>query len=193
MKTKFKSIENRIEKTVKNWWIPLVIGILLLITSIWTFASPSESYLALTIVFSITFLVAGVMEIYFAIANRHEISGWGWNLTFGILTLIVGFMLIRNPVISTITLPLYVGFVLLFRSISSIGWAIDIKDYGFSSWKSVLFIGILGIILSIIILWDPFFGGLTVVFWTGLAFMTGSFFSFYIANTLRKLNKELKN
>lgn len=183
-----KNFEN-IAKSIKNWWVPLVIGILLVGTGIYTFLSPLKSYLALAIIFSITFLTSGLLEVAFSIANRETIKGWGWSLTFGILTTIVGGVLLFNPELSMVTLPLYVGFVILFRSIASIGWAIDIKEFGISSWKSILFLGILGVILAMIVIWNPLAGGLTVVFWTGLAFITAGVFSIYLAFKLRKIHR----
>ncbi|MFV0566401.1 MAG: HdeD family acid-resistance protein [Flavobacteriaceae bacterium] len=187
------NIIKTIGRSIKNWWVPLLIGIVLIITSIWTFMSPLESYFALAIVFSISFLVSGIMEIYFSIANRDAIPNWGWNLAFGILTTIVGVMLIANPAVTMVTLPLYIGFVVLFRSISAIGWALDVKDYGVSSWKGLLFTAILGIILSIMILWQPAVGGFTLVFWTGMAFLMGGIYSIYLAVQLRKLHKKVKD
>ncbi len=187
------NIIKTIGKRVKNWWVPLVIGIVLLLTAFWTFMSPLESYLALAIVFSISFLVSGFMEIYFSIANKDVIPNWGWSLAFGILTTIVGMMLVANPALTMATLPLYIGFVILFRSISAIGWAMDAKDYGLSNWKALLFTAILGIILSLMILWRPAIGGFTIVFWTGMAFLMAGFYSIYLAIHLRKLHKKVKD
>ncbi len=187
------NIIKTIGKSIKNWWVPLLIGIVLIITAFWTFMSPLESYLALAIVFSISFLVSGIMEIYFSIVNRDAIPNWGWSLAFGILTTIVGVMLVANPALTMVTLPLYIGFVILFRSISAIGWAMDAKDYGVSSWKGLLFTAILGIILSLMILWRPAIGGFTIVFWTGMAFLMGGIYSVYLAVHLRKLHKKVKN
>lgn len=185
METQFQNIDSQIKKSLKNWWVPMLIGVLLVGTAIWTFVSPIESYLALSILFSVSFLMSGLLEIYFSVSNRKVISNWGWNLAFGIITAIVGVMMLINPQISMITLPLYVGFVVLFRSIIAIGWATDLNQ------ANLMAIGILGVIFSFILLWNPVFGGMTIVFWTGFAFLMSGIFSLYLSFKLRKAFKEM--
>ncbi len=188
METNFS---NQIKKTGKNWWIPLLVGILLIITGIWTFTSPVSSYLALAIVFSIAFLTSGILEIYYSITNKDQISNWGWNLAFGILTAIIGILLLVNPQVSMVTLPFYVGFVIMFRSIMAIGWATDMKAYAGVSSGNIMIMGILGLIFSFILLWNPMFAGLTIVIWTGLGFLFIGGSSIYLAFKLKKFHKEV--
>lgn len=186
METQFQDIDTQIKKNLKHWWAPLLIGILLIITAIWTFASPLASYLALSVLFSVSFLVSGILEIYFSISNKETISNWGWNLAFGIITAIVGIMMLINPEISMITLPLYVGFVILFRSITAIGWGTDLNQ------GSLTVLGVLGILFAFVLIWNPISGGMTLVFWTGFAFLMSGIFSCYLAIQLRKAHKEIE-
>ena len=179
-----------VKKAVKHWYLHLIIGIVLILTGIWTFSRPLQSYFALTIIFSISFLVSGVMEIIFASSNRKIIENWGWTLALGILTTIVGVLLIINPAISALTLPLYIGFMLLFHSIWAIGSAIDFKSYGMTGWGTMLFIGILGAIFSFFVIWKPLFGGMTIVIWTGLALVSSGAFNLYLATKMRKIHKK---
>lgn len=188
METQFTT---NIKKTIKNWWAPIVIGILLTLTAIWTFTSPQESYLALSIIFSLSFLTAGIVDIIFSISNRENIKNWGWNLAFGIITAIMGVLMLINPAISMVTLPLYVGFVILFRSIMAIGWATDLKAQGFLDWGNLMVMGILGTIFAFILLWNPILGGMTIVFWTGVAFLFAGIFNIYLGFRLRKVHKNI--
>lgn len=187
------SFIKRVSNTVKNWWIPLLIGLLFIFTGIWTFTSPVESYLALAIIFSVSFLVSGIMETYFAISNRKELDNWGWTLAFGILTLIIGLMMIANPELSITTLPFYVGFVLLFRSFGAIGMATDLKQYGVMDWGTLMVLGVLGVIFSLMLLWNPLFASVSIVVWTGLSFIIAGGFSIYISLKLRRLHKSWDN
>lgn len=106
-----------------NWCIIYFLGI-------YTLTSPQESYLALSVLFSLTFIASGVSEIYFAISNREALDNWGWILFFGIISFIIGILMIANPALSMITMPFYVGFLVLFRSIAGISFALDLKSYG---------------------------------------------------------------
>ena len=93
-----------------------------------------------------------------------------------------------NPEVSKITLPFYVGFVLLFRSVFAIGASIDLKNYYVMDWGYLMAIGILGVIFSFILLWNPLFAGMTLVFWTALLFIVSGAYSIYFSFKLKKLH-----
>jgi len=181
----FKSIKN----AVNHWYIPLIIGFIFIGIGIWTFASPAKSYLTLSILFSISFLVSGIIEIFFALSNRKTLDNWGWTLVLGIMTTLIGFTLISKPEISMLSLPLYVGFLVMFRSFGAVGLAMDLKNYGVLEWGNLMIVGILGVLFSFILIWNPLFAGMTIVFWTGSVLLLVGTFQVYIAIKLRKLHK----
>ena len=76
------------------------------------------------------FLFRDFAEIIFSISNKDEIDSWGWSLTFGIITFVLGNMLILNPAISLTTLLFYVGLLVMFSSISSISFLPDLNNFG---------------------------------------------------------------
>lgn len=178
-----------VRKSVNQWYIPLIIGLIFIAVGIWTLALPVESYLTLTIVFSISFIISGVAEISFSISNRNEIDNWEWTLMFGLVTLFMGIFLLIHPIISFTTLPLFVGFLMLFRSIGGVSFAIDLDNYGIEDWGYLLGVGILGIICSFVLIWNPVLAGATVVIWTGIALITGGAYNVYLSLRLRKLKK----
>ncbi len=148
--------------------------------------------MTLSILFSLSFLFSGLSEIIFSISNRNEIDNWGWTLTFGIVTTLFGIFLLINPQISFATLPFYIGVVVLFRSITGIGFALDLKKYGVLEWGNLMIFAVLGLLLSFILIWNPVFAGLTVVVWTGLALISGGIYSIYLSLKLKKLNTKSK-
>jgi len=180
-------------KTVKNsirhWYLLLIAGLLYIAVGIWVFRTPLSSYLGLALLFSISFLASGISEIIFSISNRKELDSWGWKLALGMLTTIMGWILLVSPLLTMATLALYVGFVVLFRSIMAISFAIELSNYGVKQWGWLLLIGILGLIFSYILICNPVFAGFTLVYWTGLALIILGIFSIYISTQLNKLNK----
>ncbi len=145
------------------------------------------------IVFSISFLVSGIMEIFFAISNKEVLENWGWTLALGVFTSLIGVMLIANPAISAVTLPLYVGFMLMLHSFWAIGSAFDLKDYGVKGWGISLFIGILGVLFAALLIVRPAIGGLTLVIWTGMALIASGTFNLFLSNKMRKIHKNWDN
>ncbi|MCB0468756.1 MAG: DUF308 domain-containing protein [Aequorivita sp.] len=181
-----------LKQTIKHWYIPLLVGIFFVVVSIVVFSSPAGSLVALSLLFALSFLFSGLSESLFALANKDHLDNWGWSLALGIITLIVGFLLLLNPALSLTVLAFYIGFVILFRSISTIGFAIDVKKYGSKNWGGLLVLGIIGTIVSFILIWNPLFAGLSVVILVALSFLFAVLFSILLAFQLRKLHKSSK-
>ena len=89
----FKSIR----RSVKHWYIHLILGILFILCGIGVIISPQVSYLTLSILFSLSFLVSGITESFFALQNTKNLNGWGWYLVSGLISLIMGIFLLMYP------------------------------------------------------------------------------------------------
>lgn len=181
------SILKTINSAIKHWFIPLIVGILFLILSFYVWVQPIGSYIALAVIFSISFLLSGIAEIIFSLSNKSEMDNWAWTLAFGIINVLIGILLMANPALSMVTLALYVGFIIVFRSISGISASIELKNYGVGNWGWMMFWSILGLIFGFILLWNPLFAGLTLVAWTALGFLAMGIFSISFALKLKSL------
>lgn len=177
------------QQPVKHWYLPLILGIVYIAVGIWVIFTPVASYVALAIFFALAFLISGILGIIYAISNRQTISGWGWSLAAGIVELLIGILLIARIDLTIVTLALFVGFALLFRSIMAIFWSFEVKKMEVSGWGGLLALGILGVILAFILLWNPILAGLTVVVYTSAAFITLGGFQIYFSFKLKKLNR----
>lgn len=186
------SLLKSIRKSIKYWYVPLLVGIFFVVVSVVVFFSPKSSLLALSLLFSLSFLFGGLSEVIFSMVNKDQLDNWGWSLAFGIITFIVGVLFLINPSISLTVLAFYIGFVILFRSISTIGFAIDVKKYGSKSWSTLLVLGIIGAIVSFILIWKPVFAGLGVVVLIALSFLFAGLFNIVFSLQLRKLRKKSK-
>lgn len=189
------SIE-QIKSAVKYWWVPLLVGILFIVSGIYTLMTPTETFLVLTVFFSVSFLVSGIFEVFFALSARDSLEGWGWLLVYGLINLVVGMILINNPEISVATLPIFIGLLVMFRAITAIGSSMDLKRNGVSDWSYLLILGILGIIFSFILIRNPGFAGLSLGVWVAIALITigiaAAFFSFRLKDlhtTAKKISK----
>ncbi|NIJ52586.1 HdeD family acid-resistance protein [Dyadobacter arcticus] len=153
---------------IKPGWISFLLGFLFILIGIWVFITPNESYLALSTIFSVTFLINGFFEIFSA-ASSQKSSSRGWVLAGGIFDILLSIMLIYNPLITAQILPFYVGFALTFRSMMAIG--VSFQFIGIKGWGWLLALAIGSLIFSFMLLRNPVFAGMTIVSFTGLAFM----------------------
>lgn len=183
-----------IKEAVKNWWVSLLVGILAIVVGIWTFFTPGQSLAALTVLFEVALIVAGILEIIFAVSNRKVLYGWGWSLTAGILELLLGVMLIAMPMPSVAVILIYVvGFWILFRSIWSIGASFDLHQVGIRGWGWLLVMGILMALFSFLFLLSPAFGGIFIVVFVGIALLVYGIFRIVLAFDLKALYKDIKD
>ncbi len=183
------NIIETVSNTIKNWWIPALVGAIFVLVGVTTFAQPNDSFQGLSLVFSISFIVVGVLEIFFAFSNRESMEGWGWMLALGILTLLVGIMLTRNQEVSQTVLPIYVSFLILFRSIIGISTALDLKSVGEIEWGTVMLVSVLAMILSFIMLFNPELAAVSIVFWTGAIFLLIGIVSIVLGLRLRRIKR----
>lgn len=183
----YNSIEQKIDKTLTFWYLPLINGIVFILLSLLTFKAPSDTYRLLSILFSLSFILSGISDMIISFYNRHHVRNWGWSFVFAIVSMAFGVFLLKNPEVSEATLPFYVGVTLLIKSFMAIAFAIDLSDIPFSSWGYLMVLGIMGSILSFILLSNPYLGGLTVLFWAGFTMLTVGILSIYLSISLYKL------
>lgn len=173
--------------SVKYWYLPLILGILLIVSGIYVFTVPLETYVTLSVLFSISFVVSGLFDIIFSLNNRKAISGWGWYLVSGLLSFLMGIYLIIYPGISITILPFVAGFALMFRSFQLLGFSFDLRDLGVLRWGNLAIWSVLGIILSFMLIANPFFSGISLVVLTAMAFIFAGISSIVLAFDLKKI------
>ncbi len=181
------SLLHQISNSVKHWYLPLIIGVLFILFGIYIFTVPLETYLTLSIFFSASYIVSGLMDIFFSIGNNKTLKGWGWYLVGGIFTLAIGIYLAIYPSISMAVLPFFVGFTMLFRSFQLLGFSFDMKDLKILNWGNAAITSVLGIILSLLLLANPIFTGISLVTITALSFIFVGIASVVLAFNLKKL------
>ena len=177
-------------KIVKNWWLLLLTGILLIIGSVWVFFTPLESYVNLAWIFSILVLANGISYVIFSISNHKELEGWGWYLAGGLFEIIIGIVLIYYPEISIIILPLVVGFWFMFRGAQIVAASLELKKYGFLDWGWIMLFGVALTIMAFFMILDPLFGFFNVVYLTSLALLTFGVANIWISLKLKKIKSK---
>lgn len=170
-----------------RWWLFLLTGLLLMAIGIWSFVSPMQAYLSLSILFAMGILLTGIMETVFALSARKSIAGWTWTLCSGILDIVIGAYLAIYPGITVEILPFILGFWLLFRGVSTVGFALDMKSYHESNRGLLLVFGLVIIFLGCTVLVVPAFGVVDIMLWTGLSFVAAGIFRIMLAYRLKVL------
>lgn len=182
----------KIKKVLNYWYIPFILGVLYIIFGLWVFLTPLQSFLAMAVLFSVTFVITGVLETLYAISNRRHLENWGWSLVGGLLSLFVGFLLISKPGLSALMISFYIGFWILVRSIMTISTAIELKEVGEKKWGWTLALAIGGVLFSLLLLWNPVITGITVAYWAGFGLVTLGILHILLGMGVRRIKNRTK-
>lgn len=189
-------MENALQATrsaVKNWWIPMLLGIGLILLGFWVFRNPGGTLLGLATFFTIMLFFSSVASIVFAVTNRETLQGWGWTLAGGILELMIAVVLLRNPALAGLALNFLLGFWVMFRGVTLVSLSFEMRDYQIPNWGWVLVGGILASILAFCILIDPLTGAVAIAVWTGLALIMAGLVNIFVSLMLRKVKLKVKD
>lgn len=187
------TLMNNVEKfrnLIKNWWVPLLLGVVFLIFGFIVFLKPGESYLALSFAFGIMIVASGVMETALGFSSPPQ-TGRGWHIAGGIIEILIGIVLLSSPVLLTSFLPFFLGFWLMLRGFGMIGVSSDMMDEKIKGAGWVLFFAILLVISAFLIIINPIIGMGAAVIWVGISLLVGGISLIISAFHLRSLKKFL--
>ena len=181
-------------KTVKNWWMLLIAGLLLIIGGIVVFVNPVESYITLSMMFGIMMLITGLAELIIAITSHNFFAIRSYTIVGGIIDMIIGILLCCNIGVTAIILPIILGVYLLYHSFMIIGFGSDLEAFNVKGYGWPLAGGVILLILSILILINPFsFGTSAVVILTGIALIIMGGIFIVKSLRMRKLHSFFKS
>jgi uncharacterized membrane protein HdeD (DUF308 family) len=113
-----------------SWrWAHILLGVFFAVGAIWSFARPINAFWSLASVLGLLLIFKGTLDIISAVETKDVNSAWWLGLVAGILELLLGFWASqqRFPARGALLL-LWVGFFALFRGISEIVVAFELRS-----------------------------------------------------------------
>lgn len=130
----------------------LIQGILLVIAGILALAYPLITNVALAIVLGWMLLLSGIVQAVTLIGGGKTPDFW-LQLISAALSVIVGFLFLRNPAVAVGTLVMLMSVFFLIEGISKTVFSLTIRP--FPNWGWVLASGVLGILIAFWLLANP--------------------------------------
>ncbi|HEY3023155.1 MAG TPA: DUF308 domain-containing protein [Actinomycetota bacterium] len=121
--------EGMIAMVRPTWrWAHLALGILYVIGGFLAFASPYDAFWALASILGFLLVLKGSLDVVVSAMTKEVNEFWWLGLVTGILELLLGFWASQQlfPARATLIL-IWVGFFALFRGISEIALAFQIR------------------------------------------------------------------
>jgi uncharacterized membrane protein HdeD (DUF308 family) len=109
-------------------WAHILLGILFVVGAIWAFIRPFDAFWSIASVLGLLLVFKGTLDLISSIMTRDVNTTWWLGLVVGILELLLGFWVSqqRFPARGELLL-LFVGFFALFRGISEIFIAFEVR------------------------------------------------------------------
>jgi uncharacterized membrane protein HdeD (DUF308 family) len=176
----------------RNWWIMLIQGIASIILGILLFTNPGTTLIALALVLGIFWIAGGVMDIIGAFTGKDGNRHWFWQLLGGILGVVVGFLLVTQPVTGAVAIPFAMTLLLGIGAIlsgifNSIGAFMARKEID-GEWWTITW-GIISILLGFWILSNLGAASVAYVFVAAIFAIVGGVFEIFAAFRVRSLGK----
>lgn len=110
--------------TLSFWWgkwsgffLHFLMAVIYIVGGVWLMKSPLAGAVSFTLILGIIYTMLGAFRIGYSL-TMHML-GWGWSLFNGVITLLLGILILANwPASSLIIIGLFVGIDLIFC-----GWA----------------------------------------------------------------------
>jgi uncharacterized membrane protein HdeD (DUF308 family) len=148
-----------------GWWLLLLVGALSLVAGVILLFKPSDSLATLAVIAGIFLLLDGILELVYAVLSNARDRGT--VAVLGVLTAIIGVLLIRHPIGGISAVALLIGLWLI--AVGVIRFVTAFGDYENRGWHALA--GLVELIAGIVIVADPSIGYTTLAILVGIAFI----------------------
>lgn len=177
-------------KKLKVLWF--LSSILFIINGIISLLNPTSTIISLAIIFGLSMLIKGIIDIYiYAKYNKYILSSSS-ILVDGIITIILSLLILFNKYLIVSIIPILFSIWLLFSGISQIVEAIEFRQYKVENWWLYLLLGIIESIISVMSVFKPIATAVALSTIIGVAFIATGISLLVKGITINKFVKELK-
>jgi uncharacterized membrane protein HdeD (DUF308 family) len=110
-----------------EWWIAALVGVISIIAGIIVVAKPSNSLATLAVVSGIFVLIDGIVAIIEALGRNTEYRGLVAIL--GVVSVVVGILLIRHPIAGVTAVALLLGIWLIAAAVVRVVVAFALSEH----------------------------------------------------------------
>lgn len=153
------------DNPIHPWWMVLISGIAAIIVGVFLFTRPITTTLLLVQVLGWFWFFSGIMNIVMIFVDRR---GWGWNLALGIIGILAGLFIVRNPIMGAAGMLFWIVILLGVQAI--IYGVVELISSFRGGGFGAAVLGILSIVFGVLILGQPLLS-MAVLPWVYGSFM----------------------
>lgn len=151
--------------------ITMVAGGILFLTGTYCVFRPGVTFFSMAFIMAAVMLFAGISMIVTYFENRKNEKTTGWDLVQGIVTFLLGLIILSNQIATDLVLPYVFGGWVLFMGVMRIVAAMMLKKQEVKGWGWPFAMGVLSILMSVLCFARPIIAGLTMAWIMGFVFI----------------------
>src|SRR3954447_18942513 len=167
-----------------GWWLLSLVGLLSIAAGVIILFKPGDSLETLAVIAGIFLVLDAIMELLVAITGGT--TSRGFTALVGVLTLLVGIVLIRHPIAGVAAVALLIGLWLVTVGVVRLVAAFEREDH--RGWNVAA--ALISIVAGIVIVSSPNIAYATLAVLAGLAFIFNGMGIFAVGWAMRDLRHE---
>jgi len=132
-----------------------LLAIIMIILGLILYVFPTITIKTVSWLTGLIFIIVGVLAIYSYI-KKDRISLLSFNLIYGIISTVVGLLVISNPFAIANILTVSLGLWLIISGGLKVNYSIRLKNIKEQSWLLTLVVGIITILFGLMVILNPF-------------------------------------
>lgn len=194
MKRHFENLKNKVSRAVQHWWLLLLAGLLCMALGIVVFVFPLDSYVTLSILTGVVMLVVGAAQLIIASTSGNYLAMRGYMIVGGVVDLLLGIFLCVYPGVTLLVLPIMMGIWMMYHSFMMIAFGGDLDTFRIDGGNTVIFGGVILLLLSVLVLANPFRAGIAaVIVVAGVGLLLLGILLCWMAMKLKGIHKYYEN
>jgi uncharacterized membrane protein HdeD (DUF308 family) len=141
-------------KKLKNWWLLMIAGALLLALGIFALVSPWRAYVKMVHYGGVVLLLNGILLIGVSYTSHSSLREKHWILVESLMDLFFGVILLFNPLLSFIAFPIFIGYWMIGKGILKTIASVRLAGY-IRGWLLICLAGLLSIGSGLLVVYNP--------------------------------------
>lgn len=147
------------EKLMKNFFrSSMVTSLVLIILGILLYFESEATIVTISYIIGGILLALGVMAIVRFIRNTNNVSKNDLDIVYGVVTIILGVLVISNPHAIGSIIPIILGIGIIVSSATKLQYAFELKANQNNLWKTTMVISLISTLCGVVLLFNPFKG-----------------------------------
>lgn len=150
------------KKILRVLW--LISGILLILAGVYCLFNPGAALVSIAYLVGISVLFDGISSLILFFAAHRELSGPGWILFDGIISTVMGILLLFTNLFAFVAtaLPWIFAVWVILKGIVAFLHSFDLKKLGGPFWYILTIIGVLCAIFGVVSMIRPIVGAIAL-------------------------------